>query len=293
MAIAEMPADTATENGAVAHRTATVESVRLHYAIAGSGPLLVLLHGWPQTWYEWHRLMPPLARHYTVVAPDLSGAGLSDKPLAGYDKLTLARDIRGLVAQLGRGAPVIVGHDIGGMVAYAYATEFEAETRGMAILDVPVPGIPPWDEAVRDPRVWHFAFHAQRDLAEKLVEGRERLYLAQFFRDRAHNVAAVSDADIDVYARAYAAPGALRAGFEYYRTFAADEARNRAAAQRRLRIPVMGLGGARRWGPRMQELVDAIAENGTGHSIAECGHWLAEEQPEAVLRHLLAFAAPL
>ena len=270
-------------------RTVTVNGVRLYFRIAGSGGAILLLHGWPQTGREWDRIVPALARIGTVIVPDLRGSGLSDKPASGYDKANLARDVDALVASQGFDRYAVIGHDIGAMVAYAAAAQFRDRVIRLAFLDVPLPGIPPWDQAVSDPRIWHFAFHAQRDLAEALIQGREYLYISRFFRDRAFNPAAVTHAEVEDYALSLALPGSLRGSLEYYRTFEADAAANRDFAAEKLRIPVLGIGGDQRWGPAMQGIVDRIAERGRGASLKDCGHWLVEERPAELTEALVEF----
>lgn len=274
------------------HRTATVNGVRLYYRVAGSGAAIVLLHGWPQTGREWDRVVPALARIGTVIVPDLRGSGLSDKPVSGYDKANLAKDVDALVAAHGFRRYALVGHDIGAMVAYTAAAQFRDRVAKLAFLDVPIPGIPPWDQAVSDPKVWHFSFHAQRDLAEALIQGREYLYVSRFIRDRAFNPAAVGEAEIEHYARSLAAPGALRGSLGYYRTFEEDAAVNRALAREKLRIPVLGIGGDKRWGSAMPAMVDHIAIGGKSASLPDCGHWLAEERPAELAALLVDFLKP-
>lgn len=271
------------------HRTVSVNGVRLYFRIAGSGRAIVLLHGWPQTGREWDRIIPALARIGTVIVPDLRGSGLSDKPASGYDKANLARDVDALVASQGFDRYDVIGHDIGAMVAYAAAAQFRGRVTRLAFLDVPLPGIPPWDKAASDPRAWHFAFHAQLDLAEALIQGREYLYISRFFRDRAFNPAAVTHAEVEEYARSLALPGSLRASLEYCRTFKADAAANRGFAAEKLRIPVLGIGGDQRWGPAMPGIVAHIAERGRGASLPDCGHWLVEERPAELTKALVEF----
>ncbi|MES2936768.1 MAG: alpha/beta hydrolase [Pseudomonadota bacterium] len=266
------------------------DGVRLHYVAGGSGPVLLLVHGFPQNWWEWHAVMPQLARHFTVVAPDLKGVGYSDRPLAGYSKRELAQDLHALVASLGLGEAFVVGHDIGGMVAYAYGAFCGA--RAVAVLDVPVPGLGDWDAIAADPRLWHFALHRKRDLAEALVVGgREYAYISTFINDRALVPAAIGEDDMQEYVRAYSHPGAFRAAMEMYRAFDQDVADNRAARAIPAAVPVLGLGGDARWGPIIVRHLQAGAERVEGGSIADCGHFLAEEQPEALVRALLDFAA--
>jgi pimeloyl-ACP methyl ester carboxylesterase len=270
--------------------------VRLHYVTAGEGDrTAVLLHGFPQTWYAWHRFMPRLAAAgFRVIAPDYRGAGNSSRPLGGYDKWTMAADIRGLLRdQLGVNGPlVMIGHDIGLMVAYAYAARYREEVSHLAVMDAPLPGTAVFDRLRADPRVWHFAFHGVRDVPEMLVAGRERQYLQAFYQPRFFDPSAIDDAELDVYASAYAAPGAMRAGFELYRAFDRDSEDNRAALKRdgKLAIPVLAVGGAiSTTGPLMGEMMREVAADVSEFRVPRTGHWIAEENPDAFLERLRSF----
>jgi len=233
----------------IRHGMAAIEpGVALHYVTAGDGArTIVLLHGFPQTWREWLQVMPSLVdAGYRVVAVDYRGAGHSSRPLDGYDKRTMAADIRRLVRDELRiiGPIVLVGHDIGLMVAYAYAQMFRDEVSQLAVIDAPLPGTRVFDRLRADPRVWQFAFHSVRDIPEMLIAGRERAYLQAFFNARLYNVAAITDQELDAYASAYSAPGALRAGLELYRAFDRDIEHSRQW----LTIPVLAVGGQARRG---------------------------------------------
>jgi pimeloyl-ACP methyl ester carboxylesterase len=270
--------------------------LRLHYVTAGDGPrAVVLLHGFPQTWREWQHVIPPLVdAGFRVVAPDYRGAGESWRPAGGYDKRTMAADIRTLVRErLGIEEPVaLVGHDIGLMVAYAYAQEYRDEVSHLVVVDAPLPGTAVFDHLRSDPRVWHFAFHGVRDLPEMLVAGRERQYLQVFFNARIFNTAAITDEDVDAYASAYAAPGAMRAGFEVYRAFDQDAADNRAALERngKLTVPVLAVGGEiSTSGALVEEMMRAVAEDVTGVRVPRTGHWVPEENPATFTEALLGF----
>jgi len=272
----------------IAHRTATTNGIRLHYLAAGSGAPLVLLHGWPVSSAMWRRVIPALATKHAVIAPDLRGAGYSDKPASGYDKATMAKDVQALMAGLGHKRYAVIGHDIGGMVGYALAAQFRAEVEKLVIIDMPLPGIDPWDKMQGAPALWHFGFHAQRDLAEALIAGRERLYLESFVRTRAWNPAAVSDSEIDAYARLMAQPGALRAGLEWYRTIAEDAAAAKGYAAEKLACPTLGIGGDR-LGPVLKGIMATIATSANAVTIVNCGHWVVEERPAEFLAVVKAF----
>jgi pimeloyl-ACP methyl ester carboxylesterase len=282
----------------LAHGMADVEpGLRLHYVTAGQGArTVVLLHGFPQTWWEWHRVIPALvADGFSVVAPDYRGGGHSWRPAGGYDKLTMAEDIHRLLRQHLRieGPVVLVGHDIGLMVAYAYAQAHRDEVSHLVAMDAPLPGTAVFDRLRSDPRVWHFAFHNARDVAEMLVAGRERQYLQAFFNARVFDPSAISDADLEVYISAYSAPGAMRAGFELYRAFDQDAEDNRAALSRngKLTMPVLAVGGATSTsGPLVEEMMREVAEDVAGFRVPGTAHWIAEENPEAFASAVLDFA---
>lgn len=274
------------------HGSAQIGEVQLHYVRGGNadGEPVLLVHGWPTTWYEWHQVMPRLAAGYDVIAVDLRGAGDSDKPLAGYDKRTLARDLGGLAEALELGPVHYVGHDIGGMVGYAFAHEFPNLTRSYTILDVPLPGIQPlWDEVSAYEGAWHFRFHAVRDLPELLVQDQERAYLEFFMREATPNFAAIPAATIDAYVEAYSAPGGMQAGFEYYRAFPRDERDNVRYAETRLRMPVLALGAEFGNGPSLVAMMDGLADDVRGGVIRGAGHYVAEERPSVLAEQLLTF----
>ncbi|MBJ9895536.1 alpha/beta fold hydrolase [Burkholderia cenocepacia] len=273
-------------------RYAQLDDVRLHYVTGGpdDGEMVVLLHGWPQTWYTWRHVMPALAEDgYRVVAVDYRGAGESDKPLGGYDKASMAGDIRALVHQLGATRIHLVGRDIGVMVAYAYAAQWPTEIVKLAMLDVPVPGTRIWDEAKAsaDPQIWHFGLHQQRDIAEMLIAGKERAYILDFYKKRTH--VALSNDDIAVYADAYAAPGALRAGFELYRAFPQDETRFKAFMKHKLPMPVLALAGDKSNGAKELDMARELALDVRGAVAPNTGHWLPDENPAFLTRQLLEF----
>ena len=279
------------------HGTAEIEpGLRLHYVTAGDGDkTLVLLHGFPQTWHAWRRLMPLLAAEgYRVIAVDYRGAGHSSRPLGGYDKMTMAGDLRRLLRDaLGISGPVILcGHDIGLMVAYAYAQAFRTEVTHLVVMDAPLPGTNVFDRLRADPRVWQFAFHNVRDVPEMLVAGRERLYLQTFFNARFYDPSAIDETDLDIFTSAYAATGAMRAGFELYRAFDRDIRDNREAlaANGKLTIPVLAVGGdISTTGPVMAEMMREVADHVSEFRVPRTGHWIAEENTEGFLTGLLAF----
>lgn len=289
--VVEQPAPAAAPAG-FSHGTAEVNGITLHYVKGGSGTPLVLLHGWPETWFEWHRVMPALAERYTVIAPDLRGAGESSKPEDGYTKRQMADDIHQLVGKLGYGnQPIaLAGHDIGMMVAYAYAAQYPASVSKLVLMDAPLPGIQPvWDILLKDPRSWHFDFHAEVELAASLVKGQEREYLTSFYEKFGFNKTAFTEEELRESTRAYSQPGALQAGFKWYATFPQDVQDNLTFSQNKLSMPVLALGGEYSSGPFMFPLIQQVAQNFTVVSIPQSGHWIAQENPDALVRELKAF----
>lgn len=273
------------------HHHADLGDVRLHYVTAGQGFPVVLLHGWPQSWYEWRHVMKDLARDYQVIAPDLRGLGDSSRPLDGYDKKTVGNDIWRLLQRLGVGSFYLVGHDWGGPTAYAIAAAHPDSVKKLVILDVAIPGDGSANIS-QGGRRWHHAFHQTADLPEALVAGREDIYFGWFYRNYGHRPDAIPEADIAEYLRVYRQPGALRAGFSYYRAIPRDIADNEAIAARfRLPMPVLALGGDSGWGRRMEvvESLRRLADDVQGGVIADCGHWMPEEQPEELLRRMRSF----
>ena len=274
------------------HHHADLGNVRLHYVTAGSGFPVVLLHGWPQSWYEWRLVMPGLAERFRVIAPDLRGLGDSSRPADGYDKKTVGADIWRLVHDvLGISEFYLAGHDWGGPTAYAVAVAHPDAVRKLAVLDVTIPGdgSPNMSQGGRR---WHHAFHQTLDLPEALIAGREDIYLRWFYCNYGARSDAIPDADIAEYLRVYRQPGALEAGFSYYRAIPRDISDNAAtAAAFKLPMPVLALGGDRSWGRGMEvvESLRRLADDVQGGVVENCGHWMPEEQPMELLKRLLAF----
>jgi pimeloyl-ACP methyl ester carboxylesterase len=274
------------------HQYAELSNARLHYVVAGDGPPVVLLHGWPQTWYAWRKVIPLLANRYRVIAPDLRGLGDSSRPTLGYDKRTVGRDIWQLITEvLGHSRFLLVGHDWGGPVAYAIAVDHPDAVRCLAILDIAIPGDGS-PNISQGGRRWHHAFHQTPELPEKLIEGREDIYLGWFYRNYGHRTDVISESDIAEYLRCYRQPGALRAGLAYYRALAQDIADNESSARRfKLPMPVLALGGADSWGRghEVMQSMQRLATNVSGGVIENCGHWMPEEQPQILADRLLTF----
>ena len=274
--------------------TADVNGTTLHYVRAGTGPAVVLLHGFPQDWSEYHDVMPRLAQRFTVIAVDLRGIGGSKATPGGYDPENLATDIRELAQQSGLERTYLVGHDIGGIVAYAFARLYPGETRGVMILDVPLPGVAPWEEVMADPLLWHINFHRTPDLPEKLIGGRQALYFSHFFGLGTADGDAISDDDRARYASAYAAPEQLRAAFEMYRAMPAEET-SAPAEPSAIDVPLVLAGGDQGFGPLLPEVAEALQSRGwtdiSVELIENSGHYVADEQPEAVAALIERYAS--
>lgn len=269
-------------------RFAEVDGIRLHYLAAGQGEPVLLLHGFAQTSHMWRPLIAELAKTRTVIAPDLRGFGSSAKPEGGYDKKTMARDIHGLAAALGHRRVAVVGHDIGLMVAYAYAAQYPAEVERIVLMDAFLPGIGDWTSVwlLRD--LWHFHFYGKTPLA--LVEGRERIYLEHFWNDFAADPArSVSEADRQLYAAAYAQPGAMRAGFEVFRAFAQDAEDFASFAERPLAMPMLVLTGEKASGEGLIAQARLVADHVEGVIVKGSGHWLMDEARDQAVPRLVAF----
>ena len=273
---------------AVDSRFADVNGTRLHYLVAGQGAPVILLHGYTQTSHMWRPLIAALATTHTVIAPDLRGAGQSAKPPQGYEKKTLAQDIHALAASLGYRRVQLVGHDIGLMVAYAYAAQYPAEVVQLALLDAFLPGVGEWKQVwlLRD--LWHFHFYGEVPL--QLVAGRERIYFEHFWNDfAADRTRSVPEDDRRLYAAAYAQPEGMRAGFDYFRAFEQDAAVFQRFAQAKLPMPVLVLTGEKASGEFLMQQGRLVADHVEGVVVKHSGHWLMEEAPEQVIPLLVAF----
>jgi pimeloyl-ACP methyl ester carboxylesterase len=269
-------------------RFAKVSGVTIHCLISGRGDPVVLLHGYAQTSHMWRPLIPELAGTHTVIAPDLRGFGDSSKPEGGYDKKTMAQDILALVASLGHGRVAIAGHDIGLMVAYAFAAQYPDEVARIALLDAFLPGVGDWTKVwlLRD--LWHFHFYGKTPLA--LVEGRERIYFEHFWNDFAADPAhSVSEADRQLYAAAYAQPGGMRAGFEVFRAFEQDAADFAGFGKTKLKMPMLVLTGEKASGQFLIDQGRLVAENVEGVVVKGAGHWLIDEARDQVIPRLVSF----
>jgi len=243
----------------------------------GSGPVVVLLHGYAETSDSWAPLAAELVKTYTVVAPDLRGIGRSSRPEGGYDKKTQAADIRAVVTALGYDRTSVVSHDIGIMVAYAYAALYPDKVERLVVMDAPLPGVAPWDEIVQNPALWHFSFHGPD--AERLVEGRERIYLDRIWNDFSGDPNKPDEDTRAHYAAQYAQPGAMRAGFAQFTAFAKDAEDNKVFQQTKLRMPVLAVGGEKSFGATEAAVMRNVAVNVREAVVPGAGHWLMEESP--------------
>lgn len=273
---------------AIQDRFASVGGVRLHYLLAGKGQPVILLHGYAQNSHMWRPLMVELARTRLVIAPDLRGFGQSSKPGAGYDKKTMAQDVHALAASLGFKRETIVGHDIGLMVAYAYAAQYPAEVDRIVLMDAFLPGVGDWKTVwlLRD--LWHFHFYGVTPL--KLVAGRERIYFEHFWNDFAADPKhSVSEADRRFYAASYAQPGAMRAGFEVFRAFEQDAKDFAEFARTKLTMPMLVLTGEKASGNFLIEQAHLVDNDVEGVVIKGSGHWLMDEASKQVIPQLVSF----
>ena len=276
------------------HYKTTVNGIQLHYIIGGKGEgadPIVLLHGFPQTSYEWRHIIPQLiANNYTVIAPDLRGIGDSERPQTGYDKKTVADDIYQLVKKLGYSKIYLVAHDWGAAVAYSYAAAHPQDVNKMVILDIVLPGFGLEEAAKFSPNgLWHISFHAVRDLPEKLIEGKEDTYLNWFY-DWTYNQSAITSDAREEYIKQYSKPGAMRAGFEYYRTIFEDAEQNKVyAAKQKLNMPILTIGGEAGLGNLTTISFQKVANNVTGVTLPNTGHFIPEERPNFLTKQIFEF----
>jgi pimeloyl-ACP methyl ester carboxylesterase len=269
-----------------AHHTAQVNGTRLHYVTAGEGPPVMLLHGWPQTWYEWRHVIDLLADEYQVVAPDLRGFGYSAKPAAGYDAGTMAADLAALADHLGLRDVTVLGHDWGAVFGYVYAAKTPSQVRALGIVEMALPGVGVMEQAMApQPQgnfLWHMGFQSVPDLPELLIAGKEKPYLRWFFEHFAYDPGAITATDLDVYVDAISQVGALRAGLAVYQDFFATADQVAELAKTPLEIPVRAYGGEACLGGATLASVQAVAPAAQGGVIERCGHWAAEERPDFV-----------
>jgi pimeloyl-ACP methyl ester carboxylesterase len=254
----------------------------------GSGPVVVLIHGYAENSDSWAPLAADLMKDHTVVVPDLRGIGRSSKPADGYDKKTQAKDMRAVVTSLGYDKTFVVAHDIGNMVAYAYAAMYPDKVERLVVMDAPIPGIDPWSEILQNPGVWHFNFHGPD--AERLVAGRERIYFDRIWNDFTGDPSKPDEVTRNFFAATYAQPGGMRAGFAQFAAFSQDAKDNKVFEQTKLTMPVMAVGGEKSFGPLQAVIMRHVAMNVKEEVVAGSGHWLMEERPDytvALIRKFL------
>ncbi len=265
-----------------------VDGVTLHTRIGGTGPAVLLLHGFADTGDMWAPLATQLAKDHTVIVPDLRGMGFSSQPAGGFDKKTQGQDMAHLLEALKIDTAVLVTHDIGNMVGYALAAQFSARISRWIVMDAPLPGIGPWDEILKSPMLWHFNFRGP-DM-ERLVAGRERIYLDRFYNELSATPASIDEATRNHYAAIYGRPGNMHCAFEQFAAFTQDAIDNKDfAAKGKLAMPVLAIGADKSFGNAQADVLRFVASNVTGQVIANSGHWLMEEQPAATMAAITAF----
>jgi pimeloyl-ACP methyl ester carboxylesterase/quercetin dioxygenase-like cupin family protein len=253
------------------------EAADIFVRYGGTGPVVVLIHGYAENSDSWAPLAADLMKDHTVVVPDLRGIGKSSKPEAGYEKKTQAKDIRAVVTGLGYDRAFVVAHDIGNMVAYAYTAMYPDKVERLVVMDAPIPGIEPWNEILLNPGVWHFNFHGPD--AERLVAGRERIYFDRIWNDFTGDPSKPDEATRNFFAATYAQPGGMRAGFAQFAAFSQDAKDNKIFEQVKLTMPVLAVGGEKSFGPLQAAIMRHVATNVQEAVVAGSGHWLMEERP--------------
>lgn len=273
---------------AIASRTAEVDGFKLHYLTAGHGPAVILLHGYAETSHMWRPIIPQLAEKFTVIAPDLPGIGDSDIPTHGLDMKSAAISIHGLAKSLGIAKARVVGHDIGLMVAYAYAAQFRSETEKLVLMDAFLPGVEGWEAVYNNPGIWHFRFNGPTP--EALVRGRERTYFEHYWNDfAADKNHSISLADRVLYTAAYARPGRMHAGWEYFVSFPQAAKDFAQLSQTKLTMPVLAIGGEKANGTVLGDQMKLVVTDATVLVLKNTGHWVLEENPKETTDALLKF----
>ncbi|OAZ91397.1 alpha/beta fold hydrolase [Halomonas sp. G11] len=290
-----MPGHDEIELGGKRFKHAMVDAgdVRLHTVSGGKGFPVLLMAGFPQSWYAWRRIMPILADHFYVVAIDLPGQGDSDKPVGGYDTQTAGDRVHALVKELGFERYQIGAHDIGSWVAYPFVARFSDEVGRLVLLDANIPGVTLKPTVEVGPNIWkswHFFFHQVPDVPEFLITGRERSYIEWFFQRKTFNPAGTfSTADIDEYERVYKQPGNLRGALAYYRAVLDDAEQNASLAAKKIETPILALGGDFGMSPDIYDAIKPLATHVEGGVIQNCGHYMPEEQPDEIAAKMIKF----
>ena len=274
--------------GGIVSRDAKVDGVTLHYMTAGQGPTVILLHGYAETSRMWRPIIPLLAKRFTVIAPDLPGIGDSAIPADGLDMKTAAIRIHALARSLGVQKAEVVGHDIGLMVAYAYAAQFPTEVEKLVVMDAFLPGVPGWEAVYNNPNIWHFRFNGPTP--EALVQGRERTYFEYFWNDfAADKTHSIPEADRRAYTAAYSRPGRMRAGWAYFVSFQQAAKDFAQLSQTKLTMPVLVIGGEKSLGDALAQQMKLVASNITVVVLKDTGHWVLEERPKETTEALVKF----
>jgi len=272
----------------IASHTAEIDGANLHYMTAGHGTPLILLHGYAETSLMWKPIIPALAERFTVIAPDLPGIGDSDIPADGLDMKSAAIRIHDLAKSLGVQKAEVVGHDIGLMVAYAYAAQFPAEVSKLVLMDAFLPGVPGWEDVYNNPKIWHFRFNGPTP--EALVQGRERTYFNYFWDDfAADKNHSIPEADRRAYATAYARPGRMHAGWAYFVSFLQAAKDFAQLSQTKLPMPVLTIGGEKANGEALGKQAKLVATDATIVVLKNTGHWVLEENPRETTEALEKF----
>ena len=288
LAVEFAPQAWASQAPEIASRTAEIHGVKLHYLTAGHGTPLLLLHGYAETSLMWRPIMPQLAERFMVIAPDLPGIGDSDIPADGLDMKSAAVRIHDLVTSLGVKKAEVVGHDIGLMVAYAYAAQFQAEVTKLVLMDAFLPGVEGWEAVYNNPHIWHFRFNGPTP--EALVQGRERTYFDYFWDDFAFDKThSIPEAAREAYVAAYSRPGRMHAGWAYFVSFLQAAKDFAELAQTRLTMPVLTIGGEKANGEALGQQAHAVASDVTVIVLKDTGHWLLEERPKETTEALKNF----
>jgi pimeloyl-ACP methyl ester carboxylesterase len=283
---AAIHAETSDKN--IVSRTAEVDGVQLHYLTAGHGPTVILLHGYTQTSRMWKPIIPLLAERFTVIAPDLPGIGDSGIPANGLDMKTSAIRIHALARSVGVEKARVVGHDIGLMVAYAYAAQFPAEVEKLVVMDAFLPGVAGWEPIYNDPNLWHFRFHGPTP--EALVKGRERIYFEYFWNDlAADKTRSIPEADRKAYTEAYSRPGRMRAAWAYFASWPELAKDFAQLSQTKLTMPVLSIGGEKSLGNQLAQQMKLVASDVTVVVLKDTGHWVLEERREETTDALVKF----
>jgi pimeloyl-ACP methyl ester carboxylesterase len=270
-------------------RDIAANGTTIHVRVGGSGPAVVLLHGYGETGDMWAPMAADLGRDHTVIVPDLRGLGFSAKPASGFDKKTQAGDVAGVLDALKIESADLVTHDIGNMVGFAFAAQHPERVKRFVLIDAPVPGIGPWEEILKNPMLWHFRFGGP-DM-ERLVAGRERIYLDRFWNEFSADRTRFSEAAREHYATLYALPGAMHSGFAQFAAFDQDAIDNQAflAKGGKLKMPVLAVGGEKSFGAMMATIMRFAAENVTEGIVPDSGHWIMEENPDATVKLVRVF----